>query len=80
MISSRGLRSPPRAAPARNPTMRAKAARIVTITDSAFSPIAPVADLWFEVVEANFEGFRSLAVTMALAMSLSVALAQRRGG
>jgi DNA-binding MurR/RpiR family transcriptional regulator len=57
---------------------RAKAARIVTITDSAFSPIAPVADLWFEVVEANFEGFRSLAVTMALAMSLSVALAQRR--
>ncbi|MDR3474982.1 MAG: MurR/RpiR family transcriptional regulator [Devosia sp.] len=59
---------------------RAKAARIVTITDSAFSPIAPVADLWFEVVEANFEGFRSLAVTMALAMSLSVALAQRRGG
>lgn len=59
---------------------RGKAARIVTITDSAFSPIAPIADLWFEVVEANFEGFRSLAVTMALAMSLSVALAQRRGG
>src|SRR6185312_8788010 len=58
---------------------RAHAGRIVSITDSAFSPIAPVSDLWFEVVEANFEGFRSLAVTTALAMSLSVALAQKRG-
>jgi DNA-binding MurR/RpiR family transcriptional regulator len=57
---------------------RAKAGRIISITDSAFSPIAPIADLWFEVVEANFEGFRSLAVTTALAMSLSVALAQKR--
>src|SRR6185437_16622839 len=35
---------------------RAHAGRIVSITDSAFSPIAPVSDLWFEVVEANFEG------------------------
>jgi len=58
---------------------RAKSAKIVSITDSAFSPIAPIADLWFEMVEANFEGFRSLAATMALAMSLSVAIAQKRG-
>jgi DNA-binding MurR/RpiR family transcriptional regulator len=58
---------------------RAKNAKIVSITDSAFSPIAPVADLWFEIVEANFEGFRSMAATMALAMSLAVAVAQRRG-
>jgi len=57
---------------------RAKSARIVAITDSAFSPIAPLSDHWFEVAEANFEGFRSLAVSMALAMTLSVALAQRR--
>jgi DNA-binding MurR/RpiR family transcriptional regulator len=58
---------------------QAKSARIVSITDSAFSPIAPVADLWLEIVEANFEGFRSMAATMALAMSLAVAVAQRRG-
>jgi DNA-binding MurR/RpiR family transcriptional regulator len=57
---------------------RAKGAKIVSITDSAFSPIAPIADLWLEVVEANFEGFRSMAATMTLAMSLSVAIAQRR--
>src|SRR6185437_11934653 len=59
---------------------RAKSARIVSITDSAFSPIAPVADLWFEIVEANFEGFRSMAATMALAMSLAVAVAGKREG
>ena len=58
---------------------REKSAKIVSITDSAFSPIAPVADLWIEIVEANFEGFRSLAGTLALAMSLSVAVAQKRG-
>jgi DNA-binding MurR/RpiR family transcriptional regulator len=59
---------------------RARNAKIVSITDSAFSPIAPVADLWFEIVEANFEGFRSMAATMALAMSLAVAVAGRREG
>jgi DNA-binding MurR/RpiR family transcriptional regulator len=58
---------------------RAKEAKIVSITDSAFSPIAPVADLWFEIVEANFEGFRSMAATLSLAMSLSVAVGGRRG-
>jgi DNA-binding MurR/RpiR family transcriptional regulator len=58
---------------------RAKQAKIVSITDSAFSPIAPVADLWFEIVEANFEGFRSMAATLSLAMSLSVAVGGRRG-
>ena len=61
-------------------SVRAKGAKIVSITDSAFSPIAPLADLWLEVVEANFEGFRSMAATMALAMSLSVAIAQKRAG
>jgi len=59
-------------------TARARNAKIVSITDSAFSPIAPVADLWFEIVEANYEGFRSMAATMALAMSLSIAVAGRR--
>jgi DNA-binding MurR/RpiR family transcriptional regulator len=62
-------------------TGRAKAhgAKIVTITDSVFSPIASPADALIEVSEANFEGFRSMATTMAIAMTLSVAVAARRG-
>jgi DNA-binding MurR/RpiR family transcriptional regulator len=55
-----------------------KGATIVSVTDSIFSPIAPIADIWLEVVEANFEGFRSMAATMALAMTLSVAVAGKR--
>lgn len=59
-------------------TAKARGARIVSITDSVFSPIAPDADIWLEVVEADFEGFRSMAATMALAMTLTVAVAGRR--
>ena len=59
-------------------TAKAKGCKVVSITDSAFSPISPIADIWLEVVEANFEGFRSMAATMALAMALSVATAGRR--
>ena len=43
-----------------------------------FSPIAAQADIMLEIVEANFEGFRSMTATMALAMSLAVAVAGRR--
>jgi DNA-binding MurR/RpiR family transcriptional regulator len=57
---------------------RDKGCRIVSLTDSAFSPIAQIADIWLEVAEANFEGFRSLAATMALAMTLSVGVAGKR--
>lgn len=52
---------------------------IVSITDSGFSPLVPVSALWFEVGEANFEGFRSMAATLSLAMTLTVAVAERRG-
>ena len=41
---------------------------VIAITDSAFSPLAQFAKVWFEVAEADFGGFRSLAATMALAM------------
>ena len=58
---------------------KALGARIVTITDSVFSPIASPADVMIEVSEANFEGFRSMAATMAIAMTLTVAVAGRRG-
>jgi DNA-binding MurR/RpiR family transcriptional regulator len=55
-----------------------RGAKIVSITDSVFSPIASPADVLIEIVEANFEGFRSMTATLALAMSLAVAVAGRR--
>jgi DNA-binding MurR/RpiR family transcriptional regulator len=57
---------------------KARGAAIVSVTDSVFSPIASSADVLLEIVEANFEGFRSMAVTMALAMTLTVSVAARR--
>lgn len=50
----------------------------VVITDSPFSPLAPHATVPFEVVEADFSGFRSLSATLALAMTLAVAAATER--
>jgi DNA-binding MurR/RpiR family transcriptional regulator len=58
---------------------RERHAKIVSVTDSVFSPIAPSADVLLEIAEANFEGFRSMAATLALAMTLTVAVAGRRG-
>ncbi|MCX5497220.1 MurR/RpiR family transcriptional regulator [Kaistia dalseonensis] len=52
----------------------------VVITDSPFSPLIPKNGVWFEVVEADFEGFRSLSASMALAMTLTVAVAEARRG
>ena len=51
---------------------------VLAITDSPFSPLVPLARSWFEVQEANFEGFRSMAATLTLAMTLTVAVAERR--
>lgn len=51
---------------------------IIAITDSAFSPLASFARLWFEVAEADFGGFRTLASTMALAMALAVGIGEAR--
>ncbi|MCP8897537.1 MurR/RpiR family transcriptional regulator [Shinella daejeonensis] len=53
---------------------------IVAITDSAFSPLATCATCWFEVSEADYAGFRSLSASMALAMALPVAIADKRRG
>ncbi|WP_421693324.1 MurR/RpiR family transcriptional regulator [Aestuariivirga sp.] len=55
-----------------------KGVPIVSITDSAFSPLAQIAGAWIEISEANFEGFRSMAATLTLAMTLTVAIAERR--
>ncbi|MCU4178038.1 MurR/RpiR family transcriptional regulator [Bosea sp. BH3] len=51
---------------------------LVAITDSAFSPLASVAQIWFEVAEADFGGFRTLSSTMALAMALAVGVGDAR--
>lgn len=51
---------------------------VIAITDSSFSPLAQSATEWFEVAEADCAGFRSLSGTMALAMALTVAVAERR--
>lgn len=51
---------------------------LIAITDSAFSPLAGFADIWLEVAEADFGGFRTLSSTMALAMTLAVGVGEAR--
>jgi DNA-binding MurR/RpiR family transcriptional regulator len=51
---------------------------IVVITDSALSPLARLADVRFEVVESDFGSFRSLSATFCLAMTLAVAVGEKR--
>ena len=61
--------------------MRQTAARhtpLVVVTDSPFSPLVPETGVWFEVAEADFEGFRSLSATLTLVMALTVAVANLR--
>ena len=59
--------------------LRERGVPIVAITDSAFSPLAPLANVWLELAEADFGAFRSLAATFALVMTLAVAVADARG-
>jgi DNA-binding MurR/RpiR family transcriptional regulator len=56
----------------------AKSVPVIAITDSPFSPLATIAKPWIEIQEANFEGFRSMAATLVLAMTITVAVAGRR--
>ena len=51
---------------------------MVVITDSPLSPIVPERGMWFEVVEADYQGFRPMSATMVLAMTLAVAVAEAR--
>jgi DNA-binding MurR/RpiR family transcriptional regulator len=53
---------------------------IIAITDSVFSPLTEFASEWFEVPEADHAGFRSLAATMALAMTLVISVGKARQG
>ena len=51
---------------------------LVSLTDSAFSPLAECSTVWFELVEADHAGFRSLSGSMAFAMALTVSVAEKR--
>jgi DNA-binding MurR/RpiR family transcriptional regulator len=57
---------------------REAGARIVSITDSTFSPLVALSDAWVEVVEADFAGFRSLAASLVVGMALVHAVVARR--
>jgi DNA-binding MurR/RpiR family transcriptional regulator len=51
---------------------------IIALTDSPFSPLSPRASVRFEIPEADYAGFRSLAATFCCAMALAVATAAKR--
>ncbi len=50
----------------------------IVVTDSPFSPVSPGQGIRIEIVETDFQGFRSLASTMTLLMSLALAVAETR--
>jgi DNA-binding MurR/RpiR family transcriptional regulator len=54
--------------------------RVVSITDSALSPLVPLSEAFIEVVENDFSGFRSLGATVAIGTALVLATAQKREG
>lgn len=58
--------------------MASRGIPVVSLTDSAFSPLAECSAEWFEVVEADHAGFRSLSASMAFAMALTVSIAEKR--
>jgi DNA-binding MurR/RpiR family transcriptional regulator len=58
--------------------VEARGAAMVVITDSPLSPIVPESGLWFEIVEADYQGFRPMSATMVVAMTLAVAIAEAR--
>ena len=64
------------------PELAASAAQrgvpIVSLTDSAFSPLVPVSKAYVEVIEESFSGFKSLSATLAVAMALVLRVEQRR--
>ncbi|WP_297108281.1 MurR/RpiR family transcriptional regulator [uncultured Devosia sp.] len=58
--------------------LRAAGVPVIALTDSALSPMVDSAEVWFELVEADHAGFRSLSASFAFAMALTVGVAERR--
>jgi DNA-binding MurR/RpiR family transcriptional regulator len=52
---------------------------VVAITDSTFSPLVNIAQVWLEAVEEDFAGFRSLGATFSLCMALAIRAGDLRG-
>lgn len=59
--------------------LEARQVPVISMTDSAGSPVIPQSGLWLEVHEADFQGFRSNAASMVLVSTLAAAIAERRG-
>ncbi len=59
-------------------TLSERGVPVVALTDGPFSPIVPHAAVTLAVTESDYQGFRSLSATFALAMALSVAVGERR--
>jgi DNA-binding MurR/RpiR family transcriptional regulator len=60
--------------------LHARGVPVIALTDSPFSPLSPNANVKFEIPEADFSGFRSLAATFCVAMAIAVATGARRNG
>ena len=56
---------------------KAQGARIIAITDKGLSPLVSLADIRFEVEEAQIKGIRSLTATTCLAVALVLSLGHR---
>ena len=50
---------------------------MIVISDSMVSPISRFADVFFEIKDAEVQGFRSLTASLCLAQTLAVGLAMR---
>jgi DNA-binding MurR/RpiR family transcriptional regulator len=65
------------------PELAASAAQrgvpVVSLTDSAFSPLVPISRAYVEVVEEPYSGFKPIAATVAVAMALVLRVEQMRG-
>ncbi|WP_025885000.1 MurR/RpiR family transcriptional regulator [Asaia prunellae] len=59
--------------------LEARQVPVISMTDSAASPVIPQSGHWLEVHEADFQGFRSNAASMVLVSTLAAAVAERRG-
>ena len=55
----------------------ARGAAVVVISDSMVSPISRFASVFFEIKDAEVQGFRSLTASLCLAQTLAVGLAMR---
>jgi DNA-binding MurR/RpiR family transcriptional regulator len=53
---------------------------LVAITDSPLAPLAQIARVTVEIVEADYAGFRAMAATFVLANAITAATAARREG